>query len=659
MDRIHFATAALNQTPLDWRGNLARCVRAIEVARERGASVLVLPELALSGYGCEDAFHAAHVEHRAWESLAALAEHTADMVVGVGLPVLHRGALYNAAALLVDGKLCGLAAKQHLAGDGIHYEPRWFRPWPPETAVEVPARSLPTPSGRDRVPMGELVFDVGGRRFGFEICEDAWVADRPGARLASRAVDAILNPSASHFAFGKRARRERIVREGSRALHAVYLYSNLVGNEAGRALYDGGAYLAVDGDLVAVTPRFSYAEVQVADAVVDLEIVRRAYRRTVSAPSTVEDPPGALVSVDFAWPDVAPSGPPAPVPEWERVSEVELPFEEFTRAVALALFDYMRKARSRGYVVSLSGGADSATCAVLVAEMVAQGCEELGEDEFARRLDLDPGRTFVEQVLTCAYQPTENSGEVTRNAAEVVATSIGARYFVMDVQPMLEAYRAALEEALGRELDWERDDLTLQNLQARVRSPSIWAIANEGGSILISTSNRSEAAVGYTTMDGDTSGGLAPISGVDKSFVLAWLRWMETVGPRGFDPRPDLKVITAQRPTAELRPPDAEQRDEEDLMPYVVLDAIEELYIRDRLSPQAVLDALRGRFPEHADEDLVEWIHRFFRLWVRNQWKRERIAPSFHLDDENLDPKTWCRYPILGGDWGDELAALA
>ncbi|MEM9379770.1 MAG: NAD(+) synthase [Planctomycetota bacterium] len=659
MDRIHFATAALNQTPLDWRGNLARCVRAVELARERGATVLVLPELALSGYGCEDAFHAAHVEHRAWESLTALAEHTADMVVGVGLPVLHRGALYNAAALLVDGKLCGIAAKQHLAGDGIHYEPRWFRPWPPETAVEVPARSLPTPSGRDRVPMGELVFEVGGRRFGFEICEDAWVADRPGARLASRAVDAILNPSASHFAFGKRARRERIVREGSRALHAVYLYSNLVGNEAGRALYDGGAYLAVDGDLVAVTPRFSYAEVQVADAVVDLEIVRRAYRRTVSAPSTVEDPPGALVSVDFEWPDVSPSGPPAPLPAWEGAPESELAFEEFTRAVALALFDYMRKARSRGYVVSLSGGADSATCAVLVAEMVAQGCEELGEDAFAGRLGLDPGRAFVEQVLTCAYQPTENSGEVTRSAAETVATSIGARYFVMDVQPMLNAYRAALEEVLGRALDWERDDLTLQNLQARVRSPSIWAIANEGGSILISTSNRSEAAVGYTTMDGDTSGGLAPISGVDKSFVLAWLRWMETVGPRGFGPRPELKVITAQRPTAELRPPDAEQRDEEDLMPYVVLDAIEELYIRDRLSPQAVLDALRGRFPEHADEDLVEWIHRFFRLWVRNQWKRERIAPSFHLDDENLDPKTWCRYPILGGDWGDELAALA
>ena len=658
MDRIHFAAAALNQTPLDWRGNLARCVRAIEVARERGASVLVLPELALSGYGCEDAFHSAHVEHRAWESLRALAPGTSGMVVGVGLPVLHRGALYDCAALLVDGRLAGIAAKQHLAGDGIHYEPRWFRAWPPHEAVDAPARGVPTVDGRPTVRMGELVFDVGGHRLGFEICEDAWVADRPGARLASLAVDAILNPSASHFAFGKRRRRERLVEDASRALHAVYVYSNLVGNEAGRALYDGAAYVSVDGELQAVTPRFSFSEVQVADASVDLEVVRRGYRRTVSAPSSVDDPEGALVVAPFSWPEAAPPRPPSPRAAWEGVADTELAFEEFTRAEALALFDYMRKARARGYVVSLSGGADSATCATLVHQMVALGTAEIGREAFAERLGLDADVDLVEEVLTCAYQPTENSSATTRDAARAVAGALGARYHVMDVQPMLDAYRAALEGALGRPLEWDRDDLTLQNLQARVRSPSIWGLANEGGAILLATSNRSEAAVGYTTMDGDTSGGLSPISGVDKSFVLAWLRWMETVGPAGHAPIPALEAITSQRPTAELRPPEAEQRDEEDLMPYAVLDAIEELYIRDRLAPQAVLDSLAGRFPEHARGDLVGWIHRFFRLWVRNQWKRERIAPSFHLDDENLDPKTWCRYPILGGDWGEELAAL-
>ncbi|MFT5733932.1 MAG: NAD+ synthase (glutamine-hydrolyzing) [Planctomycetota bacterium] len=659
MDRIHFATAAVNQTPLDWSGNLDRCKRAIELARSRGASVVLLPELALPGYGCEDAFHGAHIEHRSWESLEALcSDVTAGMVVGVGLPVLHRGALYNCAALIADGKLVGIAAKQHLAGDGIHYEPRWFRPWPPQKSVMISARGLPTFEGADRVPMGELVFDLGGYRFGFEICEDAWVSDRPGARLAALAVDAILNPSASHFAFGKRTRRERLVCDASRSLHAVYVYSNLVGNEAGRALYDGACFIAVDGNLEAVTPRFSFEDVQIADASIDLEVVRRGYRRTVSAPSTVEDPEGMLVAVPFDWPEAQPPIPSSPLPAWERSIDSELAFEEFTRAEAMALFDYMRKAHSNGYVVSLSGGADSATCAALVALMVKLGTAELGVERFAKRLRLDDSKPLVPQLLTCAYQPTENSGDVTRAAAATVAKALGARYHVMDVQPMLEAYRAAIEKALGRELTWERDDITLQNLQARVRSPSIWALANEHNSILMATSNRSEAAVGYTTMDGDSSGGLAPISGVDKSFVLAWLRWLEVTGPGGVGPFPELSVITAQQPTAELRPKSASQRDEDDLMPYAVLDAIEELYIRDRLAPQAVLDALGGRFPEHGREDLKGWVRRFYGLWVRNQWKRERIAPSFHLDDENLDPKTWCRYPILGGDWGDELSAL-
>lgn len=658
MDRIHFATASVNQTPLDWRGNLERCRQAVQTARDRGASVVLLPELALPGYGCEDAFHAAHIEHRSWESLKALCSHSRGMVVGVGLPVLHRGALYNCAALIVDGKLAGIAAKQHLAGDGIHYEPRWFRPWPPQKSVRVSARGLPTFNGAKTVPMGELVFDVGGYRFGFEICEDAWVADRPGSRLASLAVDAIFNPSASHFAFGKRARRERLVQDASRALHAVYVYSNLVGNESGRALYDGGSYLTVDGEIEAATERFSFRDVEVADASIDLEVVRRGYRRTVSAPSTVEDPEGSLVAVPFDWPEAAPPVPTTPRPEWEKLSETELTFEEFTRVEALALFDYMRKAHSRGYVVSLSGGADSACCATLVGEMVALGTHQLGDAAFAERLGLDPDKPFTAQVLTCAYQPTENSGETTRNAAAKVAEALHARYFVLDVQPMLDAYRTAIEGALGRELSWATDDIMLQNLQARIRSPSIWAFANEGNQILIATSNRSEAAVGYTTMDGDSSGGLAPISGVDKSFVLAWLSWMETTGPCGVGPMPALEAITAQRPTAELRPPGAEQRDEDDLMPYAVLDAIEELYIRDRLAPQAVLDALGGRFPEHDRGDLIEWIKKFYALWVRNQWKRERIAPSFHLDDENLDPKTWCRYPILGGDWSEELSAL-
>ncbi|MEM8933798.1 MAG: NAD+ synthetase, partial [Acidobacteriota bacterium] len=111
-------------------------------------------------------------------------------------------------------------------------------------------------------------------------------------------------------------------------------------------------------------------------------------------------------------------------------------------------------------------------------------------------------------------------------------------------------------------------------------------------------------------------------------------------------------------PTAELRPHEADQTDEDDLMPYDLLDAIEESAIGEKRVPVEVYRAMRGRFPTIERRQLAEWVQRFFRLWCRNQWKRERYAPSFHVDDKNLDPKTWCRFPILSGGFERELEAL-
>ena len=183
-------------------------------------------------------------------------------------------------------------------------------------------------------------------------------------------------------------------------------------------------------------------------------------------------------------------------------------------------------------------------------------------------------------------------------------------------------------------------------------------LANVSGALLLSTSNRSEAAVGYATMDGDTSGGLAPIAGIDKAFLRAWLVWRQVHGPQGLGPLPALEAITAQQPTAELRPPAAGQTDEADLMPYAILDLIERFAIRDKQMPLACWNRLCNEVPEQPPRQLAVWTERFFRLWSRNQWKRERYAPSFHLDDENLDPKTWCRFPILSGGFERELAEL-
>jgi NAD+ synthase (glutamine-hydrolysing) len=656
MKLLRVGAAVLNQTPLDWDGNRRRVLGAIESARQAGVSVLCLPELCITGYGCEDAFHAPGTQQVALDVLRELLPATRAMIVSLGLPLLFRGSLFNTACLAVDGRLVGFVGKQNLAGEGIHYEPRWFKPWPQDVQADVQI-------GGEVYPLGDYVFDCGGVRLGFEICEDAWVGDRPGAHLARRGVDLILNPSASHFAFGKHGIRQRFVTEGSRAFNVGYVYANLLGNEAGRAIYDGDAMIAASGKLLVTGPRFSYADFHVTHAVIDIDAIRMSRARTTSFRPLITGEQYDNLEVPFAFPPLAPQRLVVKHPAWETSPHIKE--EEFTRAVALALFDYLRKSRSQGFVVSLSGGADSSGVSVLVARMVDFALAELGVSGVAAKLGHVQGieqaadaKAIVRRLLACVYQATRNSGDVTRQAAAAIAKAIGAEYLEFDVDRVVQEYMGLVSKGIGRELDWKTDDLALQNIQARSRSPSVWLLANLRNALLLATSNRSEAAVGYATMDGDTSGGLAPIAGIDKAFIRRWLKWMETDGPAGIGPLPALAVINAQAPTAELRPPSARQTDEDDLMPYELLDAIERAAIRDKMQPVEILLVMEVEFPQYSRPQLVAWIERFFRLWCRNQWKRERYAPSFHLDDENLDPKTWCRFPILSGGFERELAEL-
>jgi NAD+ synthase (glutamine-hydrolysing) len=657
MQLINVGAAVLNQTPLDWEGNRRHILQAIEAAKAQGVSILCLPEMCITGYGCEDAFHAPGVVATAWQMLQEILPHTAGMVVTLGLPLVYHNGIFNTVALVADGRVVGFVAKRYLAGDGIHYEPRWFKPWP--AGVHVTA----TFDGQD-YPLGDLHFAVGGIKIGFEICEDAWVASRPGSALAAKGVDLILNPSASHFAFGKIETRKRFVTEGSRAFGCTYVYANLLGNESGRAIYDGGALIASAGRLLACGPRFSFADMLLSTAVLDVDITRMNQARTSSFRPEIDGDERDCVTVPFAFPVQQAVAPAVwSLPEWETGSSVKE--EEFTRAVSLALFDYMRKSRSQGFVVSLSGGADSAAVAMLVHTLVGLGLAELGREGLAAKLpdmpDLQHAETpanWVHRLLACAYQATANSGDITRTAARQVAHAVGAEFLEFDVDALVHGYVGMVSKAIGCELTWQTDDITLQNIQARTRAPGIWMLANIRNGLLLATSNRSEAAVGYATMDGDTCGGLSPIAGIDKAFLRRWLRWMEETGPAGLAPVPALVAITQQQPTAELRPQQYEQTDEGDLMPYELLDAIEKAAIRDKKMPLEVLALMAQRFPQWNRAQLGTWIERFFRLWCRNQWKRERYAPSFHLDDENLDPKTWCRFPILSGGFERELVEM-
>jgi NAD+ synthase (glutamine-hydrolysing) len=643
---MRLAGAALNQIPFDWEHNLRNISTAIEQAKADGVELLCLPELCLTGYNCEDLFLSDWLPATALAQLQKIRPLTTGICVVVGLPVRLNHRTYNTAAVLRDGQILGFAAKQFLANDGVHYETRFFVPWPAGETTTVHYQG-------ESWPLGDLTFEHLGVRFGFEICEDAWRADdvRPAGRLKGK-VELIINPSASHFAMSKTDLRYKLVLNASRNFACTYLYANLLGNEAGRIIYDGEILVARNGHLLKRNQLLSFKEI-------DME----------------------WVDVDFTTPlEVADAIVQLPEPD---------EYQELNQAMSLGLFDYLRKARSRGFVLSLSGGADSCFCAVGVAEMVRLGVAELGVEEFKRRSgafdtakaatvqagaggtaaqhakDVDneaapenqkPNTTnqeLVNHLLTCAYQGTVNSSDDTLFSAKDLADSIGARFFDWTIDEEVTGYVGKIQQALGRELTWQTDDLALQNIQARVRAPGIWLLANVQNCLLITTSNRSEASVGYCTMDGDTAGSISPIAGVDKDFVKKWLRWAET--ELGY---PGLRHVNALQPTAELRPLADKQTDERDLMPYVLLNRIERLAFYDRLAPAAVLAQLVAEEPKYELDQLKTYVRRFYTLWSRNQWKRERYAPSFHLDDYNVDPRSWLRFPILSGGFSEELAAL-
>jgi NAD+ synthase (glutamine-hydrolysing) len=616
------AGAALNQTPLDWENNISNIIEAIEAAKQHQVKIICLPELCMVGYGCEDLFLSKWLSYTALEYLEKIRIAAKDIIVAVGLPLWHQDKLYNCACLIQDQNILGFNPKQNLANDGVHYEPRWFTAWNPGKVEYFTYLD-------HSYKFGDIMYDLEGIKIGFEICEDAWQEQvRPGIRLFKQNVDLILNPSASHFAFGKSKLREALVISSSQKFNCGYVYANLLGNEAGRMIFDGEILIAQRGKLIQRNTRLSFKNINLITADLDL----KDHHNT---PVNINDD--------------------------DHQKNVE-----FVKASSLALFDYLRKSHSKAFVLSLSGGADSSTCAILVAEMIKRATKELGYEEFLKKLNLVESfivmdkelsettqlQKITEILLYCAYQSTKNSSDSTFNSAASLARSIGATFYSWSIDDEVKSYTRKIENAIGRSLSWEDDDISLQNIQARARSPVIWMLTNIKNALLIATSNRSEGDVGYTTMDGDTSGSISPIAAVDKYFILEWLKWAEKF--LGYS---ELHQVNSLSPSAELRPLQFTQTDEADLMPYHLIVKIEELAIRDRKSPLEVYQILQME-NFISNEQLKSFIIKFFTLWARSQWKRERFAPSFHLDDFNIDSRTWCRFPILSGGFRKELNYL-
>lgn len=660
MKPIRIAALVVNQTPLDWEKNLHRLTQAIQEAKSQGAQLLLAPELCITGYGCEDAFYSPFVSEKALEILHSLKKLSADIILSVGLPMLFRGALFNVSALLCNEKIIGFIPKKHLASDGVHYENRWFKAWDAGVLDEIELEN-------EKIPFGDYYFNIGGIQIGYEICEEAWVAKRTGAELSLKAVDIILNPSASHFSFNKQEVRKRFVTEGSRAFAVVYLYTNLLGNESGRIIFDGSALCASSGELIFESPRLGFKEFQSYPINVDIQANRTRRASTGSFKPLLKPNPQECLDFDFEWKsNKAQKKSSAKIKTWNESTQLsDLKNEEFLRSEAIGLFDYLRKSKSQGFCISLSGGVDSAVVLILSYLSFRLAFEELGITEFKKRLShcpeiqkLNSIDQMLGKLIFCAYQATENSSQTTFQAAEKLAKSLHSQFYNWNIQKIVEAYHQIAETSLERKLSWEQDDIALQNIQARVRSPSIWFLTNLKNALLLSTSNRSESAVGYATMDGDTSGGLSPIAGVDKSFLIQWLNWISSQGAFQVSAISAAQDILKLPPTAELRPIQRAQTDEKDLMPYDVLNFIEKQFVLLRKSPHEISQALEESELQVGHKIAIEYVQKFLRLWARNQWKRERYAPAFHLDDESLDPKTWCRFPILSSGFIEECREL-
>ena len=666
----HVATISINQTVGDWTGNKRRIQKAIGIATSKGAKLLVFPEMVISGYSLGDRLLMNGTLTRSWQMIEDLLEYSADCIIALGLPIRHRDVLYNAVVIIGDGQIWGIVPKENLASGDVEYENRWYSSWP-RTRVET----YTSPTGQ-KIPIGGLIFSGQGiGTFAIEICEDGWRGIRPGSAYALAGAQIIANPSASWFTIGKHRIRRNMVEQISREDHCAYLYTSLMGCDATRLVFDGSQFIAVNGSVEKEGRRFLFHEdVDVVDQIIDVESLRRsrseegAWRQ--QADKLLAGEYGAIPSEIMIKGNYSSTKTLKPVPYYWRAKTVsvdasldwlvekgliaslgaqDLAHVELELALSLGLREYIQKCGISKIALALSGGRDSTMCAILVARMVRYAHPELTDEEC---------RAITGRTLVTAYMGTDNSGSATQNAAKELAEEIGAIHYDGAIQETMNTHLKVIEEMTGTAMSWDNPahDIPLQNVQARLRGGLIWTIANLHNALLISTSNKSEAAVGYTTMDGDTSGGLSPIADVPKSLIIEWLDWAAT-----FHNYKSIKTVIATPATAELRPQSEEQTDEDDLMPFFILDQLSYYFVQMGYEPLQIFQILWPSLEEHyqgSARGFSEHITLFVQKLCFAQWKRERFAISFRVTMYDLDPKTGFRFPPVQSPFREELAEL-
>jgi NAD+ synthase (glutamine-hydrolysing) len=551
---LSICVAQLNFVVGDMVGNARKIVDAALQAYQRGARLLLTPELAICGYAAEDLFLRPAFIDACDDALKLVATETAHLkglhiVVGhparAGQSAAERrersvavAHLHNAASVLCDGRVTHTYAKRELPNYQVFDERRYF----------VPGHA-------------PCVIDVGGVRVGVLICEDAWF-DAPAADAKAAGAELLAVINASPFHAGKGGEREATMRERARATGLPLVYAHLVGGQD-EIVFEGRSFvLAADGSLAGRAVSFE-------ETLFHIALTRQA----------------------AAWKIAA------------TTDRAHSPEADLWHALVLGVRDYLGKNGFPGAILGLSGGIDSAL-------VLAIAVDALGADR-------------VRTVM----MPSPYTADISWIDARDMAARLGVRYDEIAIAPQFEAFKASL----GKEFAGLPEDTTEENLQARIRGTLLMALSNKFGSIVLTTGNKSEMATGYCTLYGDMAGGFAVIKDVAKTMVFKLARWRNAYDPYGTGANPIPDRIITRPPSAELRP---DQKDQDSLPEYDVLDAIIERYMENDQSPDSIVAAGFAR----SDVDRV------VRLIRINEYKRRQAPVGIRVTHRSFG-KDW-RYPI-------------
>lgn len=617
-----FAAIAPQVRVADTEANVRAMIGAAAAATEKGAQVLLFPELCVTGYSCSDLFFQPTLLQAALKGLARYADETAGLGVVsiVSLPLAVQDALYNVAAVVQGGRVLGLVPKSVLPTYREFYEKRQFC-----EASQLNVQSVELP-GMGTVPIGtDLLFaDADELVFAVEICEDLWSVIPPSSRMALSGARVIFNPSASNELAGKAGYRRNLVAQQSGRCVAAYVFASAgMGESTQDVVYGGHCLIADNGRIVAEGKRFTDTT-QICCADIDLARLSAARMsessfndscRMNSAPPVrriaLAPLPG---SCDLRYAKI-PARPFVPAP-----GEAAERCEEILNIQAAGLAKRMQHTHARTMVLGVSGGLDS-SLALLVCE---RACRMLG---------------LPTAVILAVTMPGFGTTGRTYNNAVALIRHIGATFKEVNIR------EACLLHFKDLDFDPSLRTTTYENVQARERTKILMNLANKTGGMVIGTGDLSEIALGWSTYNGDHMSMYAVNCTIPKTLIRCLISHVATQCPP--EQAAILQDINDTPVSPELLPPaddgTVDQKTEDILGPYDLHDFFLYHFIKYGASPEKLralaLKAFSGEYPQELTEKtLATFLRRFFA----QQFKRTCVPDGPKVGTIALSPR---------GDW--------